>query len=410
MNINAYIEQFTRLWEQADPAFPAGETPVPFDEKIKREQTLIGFSEKLKNESEFSSAALRKQKNNRLNRGIEEFFRKIMNFTEGEAAVISGMAGSGVSKKFMQMAREFDPEVSMDDVFQASRNLWIINSLQIMMGEPIRVTPSVFAYSMLYPYSDNYLDDPDVDTIQKIEFSKRFRLRLSGEKVLAVNRNEQLIFDLVYLIESDWDRNKFPGVYQSLLAIHDAQTRSIRLLNERSQLSDAGLLSICIDKGGTSVLADAYLMKGLLTEAEERFCFGFGTFLQFVDDIQDLHEDLNGALETAFTRAANHGQLEEFVNRTISFSRTVMNNMDCFTAPNLHHMQQVMIKSVNFLLTEAIALNERFFDIEYVQQMELASPFRYEFVRQRRNKMASNRISLMKKIESMVMETQEVAI
>ena len=31
-----------------------------------------------------------------------------------------------------------------------------------LLGLPVEVTPAVFAYSMLYPYTDNYLDDPAI--------------------------------------------------------------------------------------------------------------------------------------------------------------------------------------------------------------------------------------------------------
>jgi len=34
--------------------------------------------------------------------------------------------------------------------------------LQILLGAEMRLTPSIFAYSMLYPATDNYMDDPAV--------------------------------------------------------------------------------------------------------------------------------------------------------------------------------------------------------------------------------------------------------
>jgi len=255
---------------------------------------------------------------------------------------------------------------------------------------------------MLYPYTDNYLDDPTVPADQKHAFSARFRKRLLGETVLAANRQERMIFDLVSLIESDWERKRNPGVYASLLAIHDAQTRSIQLMEPEQKADSDALLSICVEKGGTSVLADGYLVNGTLTPQQEAFCFGFGVFLQYVDDIQDLVEDREGKLETFFTRACSLGSLDEWTNRTFSYMDTVLNELDCFPEENQWAMKGLMGKSIRFLLNEAIAKHPELWSEQYVSQWEAYSPFRYTYIRKRRGNMESNRISLMRKLEQYI--------
>jgi hypothetical protein len=60
---------------------------------------------------------------------------------------------------FARMARRFDPAITSAEIYQAARNVWTANFLQLLLGMPVRVTPAIFAYSMLYPYSDNYLDE-----------------------------------------------------------------------------------------------------------------------------------------------------------------------------------------------------------------------------------------------------------
>jgi len=57
--------------------------------------------------------------------------------------------------------------MSTGDIFQASRNAWTTNGLQIILGMPARLTPAIFGYSMLYPCTDNYLDHPGVSTADK---------------------------------------------------------------------------------------------------------------------------------------------------------------------------------------------------------------------------------------------------
>lgn len=412
MNIALHLKEFTALWEQSSQEFSAVNEEISDNERIQREEGLIKFSKSMRNDVDFRklSKEMREQFIRQFQENMASFFQNSLNFSPNETAIIEKSGLLGITKEFMLMARRFDPEVAMDDVFQASRNLWIINSLQIMMNAPVKLTPSIFAYSMLYPYSDNYLDDPEITTEEKLAFSQRFRQRLLGDTVIPANGVEKIIFELVSMIEDDWDRSKFPGVYESLLGIHDAQTKSITLVNRQLQIPEEDLLSICLEKGGTSVVADGYLINGTLSYEQEKFCFGFGAFLQFVDDIQDVTEDSEGALTTLFTYAANHNYLEEYVNRTIDFGRAVMGDLSCFCSAVLDDMSSLMIKSNAFLLNEAIALNSEYFTKGYRQLFEKSSPFSYEFIKKRRSNLESNRISLMKKIGSFVFDDAEFAM
>jgi hypothetical protein len=72
-----------------------------------------------------------------------------------------------VSKNFFYKARDFGQELTPENIYQGLRNVWIMNGLQLMMNLPVEITPSVFAYSMIYPYSDNLLDDPNISGIRK---------------------------------------------------------------------------------------------------------------------------------------------------------------------------------------------------------------------------------------------------
>lgn len=408
MNINDYNNTFMKLWNNSDcrtPIFPK----VSIEEKKLREEEMIDFSKQMRGEVDIrkldgkAKAKFVKQFQDRFNL----FFKRSFGFSDKESAMVTESGMMKITQQFMKMARAFDAEIKLEDVFQASRNLWIINTLQIMMKAPIKLSNSIFAYSMLYPYSDNYLDDGSISREQKIAFSGRFRQRLLGVAVIPANDREKTIFDLVALIEGDWDRKAFPGVYESLVAIHDGQTKSIGLQNGGDSLSPSELMMICIEKGGTSVLADGYLINGTLTEDQEYFCFGFGVFLQFVDDIQDIHEDLSDNLETAFTASAKKGNLETMVNRSVAFGNSVLGNLSCFGDQDLSHMTKLMVRSNLFLLTEAIALNAKYYSKRYVNIFEEYSAFSFDFVRKRRSNMESNRISLMNKMGSFIFEEQK---
>jgi hypothetical protein len=85
-----------------------------------------------------------------------------------------------------------------------------------------------------------------------------------------------------------------------------------------------------------------------------------------------------------------------------------MNNLGCFTSDVLTAMKGLMNKSVNFMVNEAVGMNNSCFSFGYVSEFEKYSPFRYSFVKKRRGNLEPNRISLMKKIEMFVFEEDKV--
>ncbi|MBE0411705.1 MAG: hypothetical protein IBX69_18415, partial [Anaerolineales bacterium] len=128
-----------------------------------------------------------------------------------------------VTAEFTHMARQFDPHIDDQDIYQAFRNASSMHLMQLLLSLPVEVTPSVFGFSMLYPYTDNYLDDPSIPAGQKDSFNTRFRQRISGETPAAANRHEELVWELIARIEGQFPRQGYAHIFESLLAIQDAQ-------------------------------------------------------------------------------------------------------------------------------------------------------------------------------------------
>ena len=225
---------------------------------------------------------------------------------------------SAVTDEFIRRAYDFDPNIDDEAVYQASRNVLIMNSIQMYLGKEICLTPSVFAYSMLYPYTDNFLDAIDVDIQMKREANDRLLLRLNGIGVPAHNSRERIIDRLVCMIEQEFDRNGYSQVFESMIAIHQGQARSVFQFNAIDLTSD-NLLDISIEKGGTSVLADGYLVAGDLSEADAIFLFRFGVLLQLIDDLQDIEEDRSREQRTLAGACAGQNSLHSFTNHLLSF-------------------------------------------------------------------------------------------
>jgi len=294
-----------------------------------------------------------------------------------------------VGTKLARWARRFDDSLSMPDIIQACRNAWTACGLQPLFGEPIKLTPSILGYSLLYPYTDNFLDQADISADEKHHFSDRFRRRLSGLPLAPQNVRESALWDLTSLVEGQYPRESFPQVYDCMLGIHRAQENSIAQLRKNDPCPDAEILRLSCAKGGTSVLADACIARGYLTPQESRFAFEWGVLLQLGDDLQDVREDMKRGSTTLFSRAVSLGvPLDNLATQLLSFSDHVAALMDAL--PNGTPMlKQLLRMSWRSLIIGAVGDSHEFFTRGFLAETEQTSPFRFAFLRARRERLTS---------------------
>jgi hypothetical protein len=286
------------------------------------------------------------------------------------------------------------------DIFQAMRNVWTMSCLQLLLGLPIRLTPAIFAYSMLYPYTDNYLDDASVPEADKVSFNERFARRLAGERVIPANLLESRVYDMVGMIEGQFDRASHAGVYGSLLAIHQAQCSSVSLMRLDASPYELDVLGISLHKGGASVLADGYLVAGDLDPTQAAFLFGWGAVVQFGDDLQDVVLDGQHGPITVFSQTAGRWPLDGVTDRTFHFGRKVMAGLDCFDGPNAGPVKDLMRRSASRLLIEAAGMADHLYTPDYVRELEPHSTLSFGFLRQRAKMMAGQTDSIMRLVEA----------
>ena len=287
--------------------------------------------------------------------------------------------------------RRFDPAMTRADIVQACRNAWTACGLQPLLGRKSELTPSILAYSLMYPYSDNYLDRADISADVKSNFSARFRERLRGQIPAPQNDREAALWTLVAMVEGEYPRQIYPQVFESLLAIHAAQERSIAQLKNGHHSTDIDVLEISCEKGGASVLADAFLAAGTLSEAEARFAFDWGVLLQLGDDLQDLRDDLRRQSATLFTRAVRRRErLDILVTQLLVFSDRVATGIDALphATPTLRTLLPMSWRS---LIIEAVADLREFFTHSFLADIERASPFRLNFLRRRHRRLTRRR-------------------
>lgn len=293
--------------------------------------------------------------------------------------------------EFAQRAKRFDPALCTADIVQGMRNAWTAYGLQPLLGEPMKITPSIMGYSLLYPYSDNYLDSAAMGEAQKLDFSRRFRDRLRGAGAAPLNAHERAVWDLVAMVESEYPRARYPQVYECMIGIHRAQEASLAQLTRDGSGPAFDVLRISCAKGGTSVLADACLCRGWLDEEQSEFAFDWGVLLQLGDDLQDVREDLKAGSVTLFSRAAAAGSpLDELVARLLAMSGHVSSRMD--RIPNgSRTLKDLLRMSWRSLIVMAVASTHDFFSPAFIETIERQSPFRFEFLRARQRRIEGRR-------------------
>jgi hypothetical protein len=306
---------------------------------------------------------------------------------EATALLTDGFMPVGTS--LARWARRFDPALSMEGIIQAARNAWTACGLQPLLGVPLVLTPSILGYSLIYPYSDNLLDDEDISGDAKLRFSRRLRRRLLGETLPAEDHRERSMWALIALVETQYPRPLYPNVFECLLAIHRAQECSVGQIRSRDSCSEIECLRVSCAKGGSSVLADACLAYGSMTRQESRFAFEWGVLLQLGDDLQDVREDIRRGSMTLFSRAAAAGRpLDGLTIQLLKFSEHVGRRMKELPGGTVV-FKELLAMSWKSLIIGAVADSREFFSAAFLREAEPFSPFGFDFLRARKDRLAS---------------------
>jgi len=390
--IEEQVARSIDLWNGVSSAPPREESVYTQREQEKREQAYDRALKEVEREARRASRMCtdRRRVEERLIASFARFAAVALGLEEDAIELLTrGFLPLGM--QFARWSRRFDPRLGMDDIVQACRNTWTACGLQPLLGERMELTPSIVGYSMLYPYSDNYLDGEGADAEEKLRFSRRFLARLRGDDLSPMNQREHAIWDLVALVESQYPRAEHSQVFDCMIAIHRAQEESIAQLKNGSPASDARVLAISCAKGGSSVLADACLCHGWLDREESEFAFDWGVLLQIGDDLQDVREDVRRGSRTLFTRAVADGApLDALTGRLLNMSDLVSDRMDRMPHGSAA-LKGLLRMSWRSLIVMAVAESQDFFSAGFAAEMEQRSPFRFGFLRARQKRLAGRR-------------------
>lgn len=389
------VPWFTEQWNKTPGDIPAFTYTYNSGEKMRREAIASGFYDRIRSMKEALKSGDKGQVTDELIPELNAFLTTVYDFPPSAGSLVINRQFFGVSKTFCREAKAFDGGLTREEIYQALRNVWIMNGLQLLMNLPVEITPAVFAYSLLYPYSDNLLDDPGLSGNEKAQFCARFEKMIRGIPVRFADGREAKIRALLKMIEGQYERASYPEVYESLLAIHKAQTQGISLQKEPEKLTAEQVMDLSFAKGGTSVLADGYLVAGKLTPQQQRFLFGYGIWLQLADDIQDITEDRSDNVRTLFTPACQNGATAAAFNRAVYFGRLIIRDIGSFPDPGSSAFGKLMVQSVETMMMQSAGLHADSFSNTFISRLENHSPLRFEFLREMRRKGSPTRLGFV---------------
>ncbi|MDV4150075.1 hypothetical protein R0131_04415 [Clostridium sp. AL.422] len=381
--INSIYLECSERWWKSDRTFKLDMRKYTDKEKRSKEKNLDNYIDLIiKKINEFP------KEDNKKEHWENEFNKIIDNFIESEKETFKlGIINKGIkddffnsTKSFIKEAKQFDENLSYIDIGQAMRNVWIVNILQAAFGEKVQLSKSIFGYSMLYPYTDNYLDNTNINEMEKKKFNCKLKRRLNGEHIEGSNSHEKSVYKLVSYIEEDFKRNDYCELYEALLSIHEGQIKSLKQQDILSIPYEEDILGISIEKGGSSVLVDGFLTKGKIDKDEIYFCIFYGFLLQLIDDLQDIKSDINNTHITIMSQLVPKYNLDKIVNKLINFTVSLLKEENCFKGENIPELKELIKTNCIMLILFSVIFSKEFFSDEYIKVIDEYLPFSIKYI------------------------------
>lgn len=281
------------------------------------------------------------------------------------------------AKHFVNRVKEFDGDLSPAQIWQSMRNYFIYAVIVEVQGENQNARDPILAYSLLYPYTDNYIDDEQIAKSEKERYNQMIALKLKGQTVEPQNLLEEKTCRLLQMILEAYEGAKKQRIAETLLQLLEAQNLSIG--QQQAEVTEEQILEISIWKGSTSVLADYLFAAADWTEYEETFYLKFGFLLQLVDDLQDIEEDRKAERNTLMTVARNRKRLEQRVNRLLWFTWNVIREFE----PRNPELKRFVLKSCVEISLLTAARSPQFFSKRYLKALEPYLPLSLDFIKKR---------------------------
>ena len=384
------LHEIRNAWMAAPDSFPDFLTEISIEAKTQNEQYIQNISENFQKQLKFFPVnAKRRGKWKQKMTGMLDHVLSEETIIGVHFAMDQQSLGTFQDelKDFLIHAREFAPELSIEEIGQAIRNYVVY----MMFNEMNQLRPGFsmagFGYSMLYPFTDNYIDNPQCSDRDKIKYNQIIRDKIEGKKVHPESMHQQKTCELLSAIESEYPRDSDSTIFTLLSLMLEAQEDSLRQQSKGISLTLPERLDISLYKGGISVLIDRFFVKKEITEDDLIFYLGFGFFLQLADDLQDIREDSAAGHQTVLTVDESCGYKEKTVNKMLHFVHQILHD---FQAEN-DVFKNFVLNNCYQLVYSSAAGSREFFSKPYLEILEKYLPVTYPFLKKTSRKQKENK-------------------
>lgn len=277
-------------------------------------------------------------------------------------------------KVFVRRSRSFDASLGLGDLGQGIRNYMVYAIFRELNGLSQRCTSGVFGYSMMYPYSDNYMDTPGRSREELLHYHKLIRDKIRGDGFDAVSEHDRKTVELLEAIEQSYARPD--DLYEGLQLILEAQRDSYRQSDRENPLTEEEVFDLSVFKGGISVLIDRYLIDKPMSEKDYKFYYGFGFLLQLCDDLQDIASDKEWGCSTLFTMCRTKGEVVETVNRLLHYMKKLFASCECAR----EEFREFLLQQCSLLILISAAGSRDYMTEEWLGWLEERLPVSIDFL------------------------------
>lgn len=331
--IHTLSERVTEEWNRTADSFPAFLPVTEEGERAENEKRIMEGVGRLKAQLDrfpypFGFPGGRRRWRKTTERMLDEILFREPLLAIDRAISRDALGGfkDGITD-FLSKVRAFAPELAMEDMGQAVRNYLVYAIFRELNGLPQKCTSAIFGYSMLYPYTDNFIDGDGRSQEEKNHFNRLIADKLSGNAYETVSDYEEKTARLLSAIEEDYDRED--EIFDGLLLMLEAQKDSQRQEDDEEAVTQEQALAISVYKGGLSVLIDRYFINLPMTEKDLHFYYGFGFVLQLCDDLQDISQDRENGSRTVFSMSVSFEETEKKINRLFHYTKSLFDGCDC---------------------------------------------------------------------------------
>lgn len=272
--------------------------------------------------------------------------------------------------EFLREVRHFAPDMNFESIGQALRNYIVYAMFKEIHQTNSGFHRAAFGYSMLYPFTDNYIDSGKCTLQDKLSYNQIIRDKIKSNPVQPNSIHQSKTCDLLEAIAAGYTDTAYSFLSRLLLMMLEAQETSIRQQNKELPLTYPDRLDISAYKGGISVLIDRFFVDKEINEEDLLFYLSFGFFLQLADDLQDIGEDSRNGHSTLFTIDLNKEQVENTVNQLLHFVHKLING---YSQVNDRFMKFILAACYQLIFISAIQSRE-FFSPKYINKLEEQLP------------------------------------